>query len=114
MRGMEPRTLLAAVIALAPVLAMGQEKKPEEKTPPATGAPAPTTPPPEEEAPLPDDFKVNDDPNNPDAVTTQEDPVVEAKVVVKARPTKETYPIEAIQRPLTLTQEPCRASGAAA
>src|SRR5688572_24128557 len=99
---MELRTLLAAVILSLPALAAAQGT-PEPK--PAEGAPA--TPPPEEEAPIPDDFKVNDDPNDPDAITTQQkvDPnAVEAEVKAKVRFTKADYPIEAIMRPLTLVE----------
>src|SRR5262245_37350935 len=109
---MRLRTLVAVVVLAVPTLgpsALAQPKpadakKPGEPAPAGAPAPAGTTAP-AEEAPVPDDFKVNDDPNDPDAATTHMDDVpLEVQAKAWVRPTKDTYPIEAIERPLTLTE----------
>jgi hypothetical protein len=105
---MELRRLLAALILAVPALASAQGTGDKKPAGGATPPPATATPPPaEEEAPIPDDFKVNDDPNDPDAMTTRPDPdetAIKAEVQAKVRFTKADYPIEAIMRPLTLVE----------
>src|SRR4030095_10043429 len=116
---MRIRTLFALVVLVVPTWSLAQTKPADTKnktgdqkpapagapTPTPAGAPAPAGTAGADEAPGPEDFKVNDAPNAPDATTTHMDDVpVEVKAAAWKRPTKDTYPIEAIERPLTLTE----------
>lgn len=92
---------MSILLAVAPAMALAQEEEPAPAGDPASpteGIGTAEDPMSEED----DDAATYDNPDDPNAVTT-DDLDGTAKKKKAPRPTKQTYPIEAIERPLTLT-----------